>query len=160
MGAPLRQDDFIPLGGQAPEEVPGLHVTNAYATGSALVRLWGIMGFAKGKACGACASPLYEVPWGRESYWVDQWLRRHAKAPCPGDRFGAQTSHNLGELERRVRRVLEGLGGRRGRGHCRSCHRPVYWLTTPRDKHLPYNPDGTSHWGTCPNADQHRRKKS
>lgn len=32
---------------------------------------------------------------------------------------------------------------------CRGCGATIFWATTPRDKKMPVNPDGTSHWETC-----------
>ncbi len=32
---------------------------------------------------------------------------------------------------------------------CRGCGATIFWATTPRDKKMPVNPDGTSHWESC-----------
>ncbi len=40
---------------------------------------------------------------------------------------------------------------------CRSCGAGIYWIVTAKGKRMPVDPDGTSHFATCPNADQHRR---
>lgn len=37
-------------------------------------------------------------------------------------------------------------------GSCRSCGAPVRWGETKAGKRNPFNPDGTSHFGTCPDA--------
>ena len=42
---------------------------------------------------------------------------------------------------------------------CRSCAAPIHWIVTPHGKRMPANPDGTSHFSTCPNAAEHRRPK-
>lgn len=42
---------------------------------------------------------------------------------------------------------------------CRSCGAPMIWITTPAGRKMPVNPDGTSHFGTCPNANDHRKPK-
>lgn len=50
-------------------------------------------------------------------------------------------------------------------GTCRSCGAEGYWVTTkskgPRTSGKPMliDPDGTSHFATCPNAEQHRRRR-
>ena len=43
---------------------------------------------------------------------------------------------------------------------CRSCESPIVWCKTPAGKRAPVNPDGTSHFSTCPQADRWRRGKS
>lgn len=43
-------------------------------------------------------------------------------------------------------------------GRCRSCHAAVMWTTTPAGKASPIDADGTSHFATCPQADQWRRR--
>jgi hypothetical protein len=42
------------------------------------------------------------------------------------------------------------------RAKCRSCDADVFWIQTKNGKKMPANPDGTSHFSTCPNANQHR----
>lgn len=42
---------------------------------------------------------------------------------------------------------------------CRSCGAPVYWIQ-PKDKLMPLNPDGTSHFATCPDADTWRKDRT
>jgi hypothetical protein len=39
---------------------------------------------------------------------------------------------------------------------CRSCDAVIEWEKTDAGKWRPLNPDGTSHFETCPNADKHR----
>jgi hypothetical protein len=41
---------------------------------------------------------------------------------------------------------------------CRSCAATVFWVVTHRARMMPLDPDGTSHFATCPNAAAHRRK--
>jgi hypothetical protein len=42
---------------------------------------------------------------------------------------------------------------------CRSCGATILWVLSKRSgKRAPLNPDGTSHFATCPQADQWRRK--
>jgi hypothetical protein len=43
-------------------------------------------------------------------------------------------------------------------GRCRSCHAPVMWCVTPAGKKAPINADGISHFATCPDRDQWRRR--
>lgn len=44
-------------------------------------------------------------------------------------------------------------------GTCRTCRAEVAWCRTPAGKPAPVNPDGVSHFATCPQADQHRRSR-
>lgn len=44
-------------------------------------------------------------------------------------------------------------------GTCRTCGAQVAWCRTPAGKPAPVNPDGVSHFATCPQADQHRRSR-
>lgn len=37
-------------------------------------------------------------------------------------------------------------------GACRSCKADIIWIVTKNGRRAPMNPDGTSHWGTCPDA--------
>lgn len=43
-------------------------------------------------------------------------------------------------------------------GACRSCGAPVVWGELGHRPH-PFNPDGTSHFATCPQADAWRPKR-
>ena len=45
-------------------------------------------------------------------------------------------------------------------GSCKSCGASIFWLTTKAGKSMPVNHDGRSHFATCPNAQQHRKKGS
>lgn len=43
---------------------------------------------------------------------------------------------------------------------CRSCKALIHWIEHPRTKsRMPLNPDGTSHFATCPEAEKHRKAK-
>lgn len=43
---------------------------------------------------------------------------------------------------------------------CRSCHAQILWREHPTTgKNHPYNPDGSSHFGTCPDAHKWRKNK-
>lgn len=61
---------------------------------------------------------------------------------------------------------------------CRSCHKVIYWITTPAGKQMPVDCDveggqapstrgsvtqfhgrGVSHFATCAHADEHRRPR-
>jgi hypothetical protein len=44
---------------------------------------------------------------------------------------------------------------------CRSCGAPIYFIPRPREpeKKHPVNPDGQSHFSSCPEAAQFRRQK-
>lgn len=40
-----------------------------------------------------------------------------------------------------------------------TCRRPIAWWLTPKQKRSPHDPDGTSHFATCPDAARFRRHK-
>lgn len=42
---------------------------------------------------------------------------------------------------------------------CRSCGATIFWFVTNRNRRMPLDGDGTSHFATCPNAAQHRRTR-
>ncbi len=42
------------------------------------------------------------------------------------------------------------------KAECRSCQAEIFWIVTTAGKRMPTNPDGTSHFSTCPNAALHR----
>lgn len=42
-------------------------------------------------------------------------------------------------------------------GACRSCKAEIVWTITKNGKKSPLNLDGTSHFGTCPDADRFRK---
>jgi hypothetical protein len=42
---------------------------------------------------------------------------------------------------------------------CRGCRALIYWIKTAAGKAMPVNPDGVSHFATCPDAKEFRRKK-
>lgn len=44
-------------------------------------------------------------------------------------------------------------------GTCRSCKAAVLWCVTPAGKRSPVNADGTSHFSTCPQADNWRKPR-
>lgn len=44
-------------------------------------------------------------------------------------------------------------------GICRGCQAEIVWIMTKNGKSAPMNPDGTSHFGTCPAHDRFRKKK-
>lgn len=41
---------------------------------------------------------------------------------------------------------------------CKACQTELYFLTTPKGKTLPVQPDGVVHFATCPAAESFRRK--
>lgn len=43
-------------------------------------------------------------------------------------------------------------------GHCRSCLAAVLWCYTPAGRKAPANPDGSSHFATCPDGPAWRHK--
>ena len=38
-------------------------------------------------------------------------------------------------------------------GECRACGAKIFWQKTEAGKNTPVNPDGTTHWATCPKAE-------
>lgn len=42
---------------------------------------------------------------------------------------------------------------------CRSCRENIRWIVTGNGRRMPVNLDGSSHFATCPDADQHRRRR-
>ncbi len=43
--------------------------------------------------------------------------------------------------------------------HCASCKARIFWIETAAGKRMPVDPDGVSHFVTCPNAAYHRKRK-
>ncbi len=41
---------------------------------------------------------------------------------------------------------------------CRSCGAPVFWRITRKGTPAPFDPDGTSHFATCPQAATWRKR--
>jgi len=60
-----------------------------------------------------------------------------------------------------ARRLVVGVGGRvrvvPGRTECAGCGGPIVWRLTKLRRYQPMNPDGTSHFSTCPKAEAFRR---
>jgi len=42
---------------------------------------------------------------------------------------------------------------------CRSCHQPIWWVTTKFKKAMPLNNDITPHFASCPDAQKWRKKR-
>lgn len=53
-------------------------------------------------------------------------------------------------------RRTDGTGGS-GTSRCKSCNALVVWRLTPAARWTPCNPDGSTHWQTCPNAGSHKQ---
>lgn len=43
-------------------------------------------------------------------------------------------------------------------GTCKGCQQSIWWIKTPKGRAMPCDADGTSHFATCPNADQFRNR--
>ena len=43
------------------------------------------------------------------------------------------------------------------KANCRSCDATIYWIKTAKGNNMPVNPDGSSHFGNCPDSKQHHR---
>lgn len=54
---------------------------------------------------------------------------------------------------------------RQNYARCKGCHRPIEWWSTPSGKAIPMEPmpqddsPTVSHWATCPNLEDFRRRK-
>jgi hypothetical protein len=46
-----------------------------------------------------------------------------------------------------------------GLADCRGCGQKMAWTMTPAKRRAPLNPDGTSHFANCPEADRFRQPK-
>jgi hypothetical protein len=44
-------------------------------------------------------------------------------------------------------------------GACKACGQSMLWTTTRAGNRAPLNPDGTSHFATCPYSDRFRKPK-
>jgi hypothetical protein len=44
-------------------------------------------------------------------------------------------------------------------GICRGCGAKVIWIVTKAGRNMPVDSDGTSHFATCPQAKQFRKRK-
>jgi len=44
-------------------------------------------------------------------------------------------------------------------GRCRSCGAGVLWCTTPAGRRAPVDPDGISHFATCPQSNTWRKAR-
>ena len=54
--------------------------------------------------------------------------------------------------------MVDGTPAPKGTEPCQTCGAPIRWSWTKTGKKTPVNPDGTSHWGTCPQAQEWRGK--
>lgn len=42
--------------------------------------------------------------------------------------------------------------------HCKGCKAIIYWIKTESGRPMPVDPDGTSHFASCPNASDFRKQ--
>lgn len=56
--------------------------------------------------------------------------------------------------------VSDGYSPDQASARCRSCSALICWVRTPHGKRMPIDPDGTSHFATCPQADAWRRPRT
>jgi hypothetical protein len=76
------------------------------------------------------------------------------------DRYATDECKRLfSENERRRKNVTVLLEHTAFARACFACKAPIYMLTHISGARMPYNPDGSPHWATCPDADQFRRRK-
>lgn len=47
----------------------------------------------------------------------------------------------------------------KGLGVCRGCNQEILWAVTTAGKNSPHDPDGTSHFATCPQAQRFRDRQ-
>lgn len=73
------------------------------------------------------------------------------------DRLDATAAVTLARVRNGIRTTLAALGDL---GNCRSCGAAIYWCRTKRGSRMPVDPEGTSHFATCPDAAEHRRPRS
>ena len=45
-------------------------------------------------------------------------------------------------------------------GVCSTCGDAIVWCLTTKGNRAPFNPDGVSHFATCPQAGDHRRRRT
>lgn len=45
-------------------------------------------------------------------------------------------------------------------GVCKGCNADIWWCYTKHRKPIPMNGDGSSHFGTCPQANEFRKSKA
>lgn len=87
--------------------------------------------------------------------------RQGLEDPTPDDRaelqrLDATVAVTLARVRNGIRTTLAALGDP---GNCRSCGSAIYWCRTKRGSRMPVDPEGTSHFATCPDADEHRRPR-
>ena len=45
-------------------------------------------------------------------------------------------------------------------GTCSTCGARIVWCLTSKGNRAPFNPDGVSHFATCPQAGEHRHRRT
>ena len=95
-----------------------------------------------GARCAVCDRPFKALV---EGAWY--------KGPAPDDRLRMTSTTTTACVE-------EGDGAlrdpkeREADVSCWSCHRPIYWVLTDRGRRMPVDPDGMTHFATCPQGKQ------
>lgn len=95
-----------------------------------------------------------EIHRHRDGVWRTEELEAvSAYSPAVG-------TDDAASIARKVQADLENACRARGikLTPCHSCGAPMYWSESKNGKPVPTNPDGTSHWGTCPQAQEWRKK--
>lgn len=59
--------------------------------------------------------------------------------------------------EERLADLLKIIGNK---GTCNGCGEVIIWVATKYKKNTPLNADGTSHFKTCPHANEFRKKRT
>lgn len=65
------------------------------------------------------------------------------------------------DMRKDARRLLDGLvaTNRAHKATCRGCCAEIYFVVTAAGKNAPLDPDGGSHFATCPNSERFRKPK-
>lgn len=83
----------------------------------------------------------------------NQWPPEHGAVEASA---AAAVVDEAARLRVNVEKLLDMIGGR---GSCRSCGARIWWVGMRSGKLNPFNGDATSHFATCPNADEHRKAR-
>ena len=73
-----------------------------------------------------------------------------------GEALDSEDANRLQATAYQAEALLKVVGDE---GVCRDCLAPIYWVVTKASRRAPYNPDASSHFATCPKADEFRRRR-
>ena len=87
--------------------------------------------------------------------WIDVWRNREGMWLTDDLECIEYTDGSTRGLPNEIRPEMPaGYSACRGKG----CGMPIRWDVTALGKHTPLNPDGSSHWDTCPAAAQFKKR--